>query len=148
LLAKAGHGIRCVGYIDGDDKVYTHTHYVVGGRWGMKKITVGSTGGEAGKQVASLASTVWSKHAALVRFCASLAYDDGTPRQPGWIVIKTLGPCWVVELKDPDSGAKLVCVEPVLDDALTSASMLLEAPEAPWEVDPWLSSRKPRRKGK
>jgi len=88
--------------------------------------------------LAAIESVVLGKLHPIVAHCAVCQYDDGSPRKPGWITVKTLGSAWVLEAKDPDSCAKLTVVQSTLDDALALLSVLLESDEAPWERDPWM----------
>lgn len=146
LTGRAGCGTRIAGFRTLDGPVYTRTHYVVGGPFGMKRVVV--AGQAAGKtpHLAALESTVLGKLFPLVAHCAIQQYDDASPRQPGWITIRTLGAAWVVEAKDPDSCSKLTAVQPALDDALALLSVLMESPDAPWEHDPWLAKGKAKKK--
>ena len=102
---------------------------------------------EAGVQhLAPVESTVLGRHQSLVNHAAVVRYDDGDVRQPGWVTIKTMGSAWVVEIKDPDTAMRLTVIQATLDDALTLASLLLDAEEAPWEPDPWLMKAKAQKK--
>lgn len=88
---------------------------------------------------AALESVLLSKLHQLIAHCAVTRYDDGTPRRTGWWTVKTIGSLWVVQLKDPDAGASLPCTGATVDDALVLADLLLSAPDAPWEPDPFLT---------
>jgi len=98
--------------------------------------------------LAALESELLAKHHALIAHCAVSKYDDGDPRKPGWFTVKTMGSAWVVEVKDPDTCARLVVVQQTFDDALTLANLLLESEEAPWEPDPWLARASTEKKKK
>jgi len=111
-----------------------------------KKKQVGVTPDAA--HLAAMESGMFSKHHALVAHCASVKYDDGDARKPGWWTVKTMGSAWVVEVKDPDTAARLVVVQQTLDDAITLANLLLESEEAPWEPDPWLARANAEKKKK
>jgi len=100
------------------------------------------------QHVAALESGIFQKLHPLVAHCAVSKYDDGDQRKPGWFTVKTLGAAWVVEVKDPDTCARLVVVQQTLDDALMLASVLLESEEAPWEPDPWLAKAQAEKKRK
>lgn len=107
----------------------------------MKRRKAVAGAGDA-MNLAAVESNVFSKLHGLVAHCADIKYDDGQPRQPGWITLKTMGSAWVVECKDPDTTAVLRVVQATLDDALALASVLLESEEAPWEQDKWLQQQK------
>lgn len=91
-------------------------------------------------------SVVFAKLVALIEHCACVRYDDGDPRRPGWVTIRTQGSSWSVQVKDPDSACSLQAVGVTLDDALALACLLLEQEETPWEHDPWLAQS--NKKGK
>jgi len=82
---------------------------------------------------------------ALVEHCTTRQYDDGDPRETGWITIKTQGAAWVVQVKDPDACVSFSAVADTLDKALETAQLLLSCDEAPWEVDQWLSGAKAKK---
>lgn len=73
----------------------------------------------------------------IVAHMAVTRYDDGKPRQVGWVMLKTVGVTWVLEAKDPDSGCRLTAVAGTLDDALVTLDALLGADDAPWIADQW-----------
>lgn len=106
----------------------------------VKKRTA-PTNREGVKHLAAVESNVFSQLAGLVKHCAVTQYDDGDPRKPGWITIKTFGAAWQVECKDPDSCLSLRVVENSLDEALMLLNLLLESEEAPWERDLWLEQQ-------
>jgi len=100
------------------------------------------------QHVAALETGIFAKLHPLVAHCGVTRYDDGDSRAPGWFTIKTMGAAWIVEVKDPDTAARLVVVQQTLDDALMLASVLLESEEAPWEPDPWLAKKNSEKKKK
>lgn len=104
-----------------------------------KKQPPGNSGGQ--KHLASVESNVLAQCHAIVKHCAITQYDDGEPRKPGWVSIKTFGSAWQVEAKDPDSCLSLRVVENSLDEALLLLNLLLESEEAPWELDTWLQQQ-------
>ncbi len=114
----------------------------------VRKVKLGEVPAGQGAHLVPLESTVFGRLQALVMHCGVLQYDDGSPRRPGWIVIKTLGSSWVVEVKDPDACARLTVVERTLDDALALACVLLESDQAPWEKDQWLAQMASKAKKK
>jgi len=100
------------------------------------------------KHLAALETAIFSDRLALVEHCALLQYEDGSPRVPGWITIKTQGAAWVVQVKDPDSLSSFSSVAPTLDGALDTAALLLSCDDAPWEADRWLADAANRAKKK
>lgn len=100
------------------------------------------------KHLAGLETTLFSDRLSLVEHCALLQYEDGSPRVPGWITIKTQGAAWVVQVKDPDSLSSFSSVAPSLDSALDTAALLLACDDAPWEADRWLADAASRAKKK
>lgn len=114
----------------------------------MVKRRVKGTAESNAHHVAAVDSVTFGQLHALVAHCAATKYDDGESRKPGWFTVKTMGAAWVVEVKDPDTSSRLVCVQQTLDDVLRLASMLLESEEAPWEPDPWLMQQAARNKKK
>lgn len=105
----------------------------------VKKIKVGATGSSgAARHLAPVETNILDKLPNLVAHCCVTKYEDGDPRKPGWLTLKTMGAAWVVEAKDPDACARLTATADTLDNALVLVDMLLGAEEAPWENDPWL----------
>lgn len=112
----------------------------------MKKVKIASGPNATGPtHLAALESGVMGKMHAIVKHCAVTRYDDGEPRRPGWVTIKTQGAMWMVTAKDPDAAAQISATGQTLDDALALLDLLLGAPDAPWEPDPFL---KPSRTGR
>lgn len=106
----------------------------------MKKKAAVTTPKDGPEHLAAVESNVWGAFGPLIAHCAVTRYDDGDPRKPGWLTIKTQGSSWVVQVKDPDSASSFQAVAVSLDDALSLASVLLEADSTPWEHDPWLAA--------
>lgn len=98
--------------------------------------------------LAAVDSDLMARLLPVVQHCSHVQYEDGSPRKPGWITIKTMGSAWVVEAKDPDSCSRLTVVQQTLDEALVLISLLLESDEAPWEQDPWLRASEAKGKKK
>lgn len=99
--------------------------------------------GDGPKHLAPLATKSMSGFPNLVMFCAVVRYDDGDPRQPGWIQIRTDGAAWKVILKDTDTASQMTCLGNTLDDALALAELYAGADDAPWEPDPWARKKGP-----
>ena len=114
----------------------------------MRKIVLGQ-GAEASKSkhLAPIDCRILGQLPNLVAHCCVTRYDDEAPRSPGWFTVATKGAAWVVTVKDPDAGAKMVLTGNTLDDAMALAELMLGSEEAPWEIDPFLKSQG-KRKGK
>lgn len=104
--------------------------------------------GGAGRHSAPMETEVLRDHMPLIEHMATTQYDDGSPRQPGWVTIQTYGRTWTVSVKDPDTCLSFRCIGESLDEALEMAALLLGAEEAPWEPDPWLRRAATERKKK
>jgi len=113
----------------------------------MKKRSPQASNGTGPVHLAPIESRVFGGLMNIVAHLAEVRYDDGSPRQPGTLFIKTLGGAWSVTAKEPDAGAALPVVANTLDDALAALDLLLGADDAPWEVDPW-ARRQGQAKGK
>lgn len=113
----------------------------------MKKRVPRQTGNDGPEHIAAIESALLGAHHSIVKHCCITRYDDGSPRVPGWVSIKTIGGVWQVEAKDPDTCQFLRVQQPSLDDALTLMALLLDSEDAPWEHDPWAARQKgPKRK--
>lgn len=108
-----------------------------------RRVVVGASGEKASAPTLSKVLNRWSQ---ILAHCATLAYEDGCPRQPGWITIRTRGIEWECIAKDPDAGAQLIARGASVDDAMQLLNELLGADNAPWELDQYLSARKPRKR--
>lgn len=110
----------------------------------MKKKSVGQppASGDRPVHLAAMESDILSKCHELVKHMAITRYDDGDPRRPGWITLKTMGSAWVVQVKDPDAALSLSATAQSIDDALQLADLLLGSDEAPWEPDPFLKAQR------
>lgn len=113
----------------------------------MRKKTAASPTEDKREHLAAIESKVLADLFPIVKHIATTRYDDGDPRKPGWVTIKTQGSSWVVQIKDPDSCSSFQCVAATIDDALSLASLMLEAESTPWEHDKWLAdAARPRGK--
>lgn len=72
----------------------------------------------------------------IIAHLTEVRYDDGAPRRPGWLLLKTQGSTWSCFIKEPDAAAQMNVNAQTLDDLLILADMLLGADDAPWEPDP------------
>lgn len=113
----------------------------------MKKRVAAKVMGDA-THLAPMESNRFQDMMSLVEHMATRKYDDGDPRETGWITIKTQGAAWCVQVKDPDSCASFTAVGETLDKALETAALLLSCDEAPWEPDTFLTQAAARRKKK
>ena len=107
----------------------------------------GGAGGNGLTAIASLDTVLLKDLQNLVHHCSVTRYSGGEPREPGWFVVRTLGTIWQVSLKDPDSCLQLAAVGLTVDEALTTADLLLSSDNGPWELDRYLE-RRPGRKPK
>lgn len=108
----------------------------------MKKKSAAAAAGGDARQLANVVSKTFEGLAPLVEHCAVVRYDDGDPRETGWITIKTIGAAWSVQVKDPDSGNSFQFVSETLDKALEGAALLLACDDAPWQPDAFLKRKK------
>lgn len=105
----------------------------------MRKKTVAAA--DDGRQhIAAMETEVLRDHLAVIEHLAVIRYEDGQPRQPGYITLRTQGQAWVVDVKDPDSCCSFRLLATTVDELLESLQELLGADQAPWEPDPWLKS--------
>lgn len=107
----------------------------------VKKRTSTVSGVDSPRHRAAVETTLLSTIMPLVEHMCITRYDDGDPREPGWVTIKTMGAAWVVQIKDPDSGTSFQSIGDTLDKALETAALLLSCDEAPWANDPFLKRK-------
>lgn len=91
--------------------------------------------------LAPMESNVFSKLHNIVSHLSVTRYEDGSPRRPGWVTVKTMGSSWAVQIKDPDSCQSCQAIGATLDDALALADLILGAESGPWEPDPFLKQQ-------
>jgi len=140
-----GYCYRSIRYL-GADRLDLLT-IVAPPEFSMKRIQLGQPSADGtAKHLAAMECSIFSSLPSLMAHCGVTRYDDGTPRQPGWVSIQTRGAAWIVTVKDPDAGAKLNATGNTLDDALALAELLLSSEEAPWEVDPFLQGQQKKKK--
>jgi len=87
------------------------------------------------KHLAALETEAFRDLMPVVEQLALLQYEDGSARQPGFLMIWVDGSTWVVVAKDKDAGAQLKCVGRTLDEALGTLALMLGSDDAPWELD-------------
>ena len=133
-----GHGVTPWGWWrPGVSDRWNLVHYYTMEDLDMKKRMTTETSGECPPHFAAVESSLFASLHSIVAHLAVTRYDDGTARQPGTLMIRTVGASWQVTLKEPDVAAQLVIVAPTLDDALAAASLALESDDTPWQPDPW-----------
>jgi len=108
----------------------------------VKKKAAAAGAPDGAKHLASVESEMFKDHMPLVEQMAMVRYDDGDLRQPGWVMLKTLGAAWIVAIKDPDSGNSFQFVAETLDKAIDGATLLLACDDAPWQPDAYLKAGK------
>jgi len=113
----------------------------------MKKRQAKSAMGDS-NHLAPMETNRFADMLSLVEHCAVRKYDDGEPRETGWVTIKTQGAAWCVQVKDPDGCCSFTAVGETLDKALETAALLLSCDEAPWEPDAFLAQAAARKKKK
>lgn len=84
----------------------------------------------------------------LVEFLSATAYEDGLPRQPGYMTIRNRVIEYEITLYDPDAGQRVAVRARLLDQAFAGAEAVLSATDAPWEPDKYLQERMPKKKKK
>jgi len=146
LTAVSGRGICCVGrcrtalrYADDPGRL----------KWeypSMKKRLPKGAGVDGVKHLAPMETNRFADLMPLVEHCALRQYDDGEPRETGWITIRTNGSAWTVQVKDPDGCVSFAAVAETLDKALDTAALLLACDDAPWEEDRSLKQQKASKK--
>jgi len=75
-------------------------------------------------------------------------YEDGSPRKPGWVTLRTWNGLWELVAKEPDACLSLSVCDPSLDDCWVLLDTLLGDASAPWQPDPFLAARSTGKKGK
>lgn len=98
------------------------------------------------ESLASLLSKLFEQLPNLIQHMATTRYDDGTPRQPGTMMIQTMGAAWKIVLKEKDGKMEMNVVGNTLDDALVLAELYAGSDDAPWEPDNWARQQETRKK--
>jgi len=96
----------------------------------VKKVKLSERG--AVKHLAPLETEYFSDHMPIVEALGMLQYDDGSPRQAGYLGIWTQGATWFCRMTDKDSSATLTAEGRTLDEALDTLAVLLSSENAPW----------------
>jgi hypothetical protein len=107
---------------------------------------VASNGDESGSgpiHLAGMETQLFLPVFEIVKHLAITRYEDGLPRLPGLIILRTEGPHWKCITKDPDTQMQLQVVASTIDDALVLTDCFLGADKAPWEPDRYAQGKKP-----
>lgn len=86
-------------------------------------------------------SRVLAKCPLLREFLSATAYEDGSPRTPGYCTLRPRFIEWEITLYDPDAGLRVAVRARTLDDVFAAAEVVLSASEAPWEQDHYLTEQ-------
>jgi len=92
---------------------------------------------DSGVAVASLDLKKLVEFLPIVQHLAVRRYDDGEPRTPGVITLRTIGSLWQAMCKDPDTRQEMPVVAQTFEDLLYLTAATLDAPDAVWQPDPW-----------
>lgn len=112
----------------------------------VKKKEMSKAAAEA-SHLAAMETERFADMLSLVEHLATVKYEDGDPRQPGFIILRTNGSAYQAVVKDPDTGMAFTAAGKTLDEALETAALYLGTDSAPWEPDAFLK-RQVKKKGK
>lgn len=93
-------------------------------------------------------TVILKKCPALVEFISATAYEDGSPRQPGYVTIRNRVIEFEITLYDPDAGQRVSIRARLIDQCFAGVEAILQAVDAPWEPDQYLQGRLPKKKKK
>lgn len=110
-------------------------------RGSVKKVKVGDR--SSVKHLAAVETEVLRDMMPIIEFQALLQYEDGSPRQAGYIGTWTNGSVWFARATDKDADATLTMEGRTWDEAMGLLSLHLAAENAPWEPN----SRKKKKGG-
>lgn len=110
----------------------------------MKKKISGSGEKESGGfiHLAAVESEILKAFPNVIAHLAVTKYEDGDPRVPGEIHLKTQGPSWFARLKDTDSAQFIPVSAPSVDELLLMMDLLLADEKAPWQADQYAARKK------
>lgn len=129
-------------------KVVYVTYRQPAGELSMKKREALGLGGVP-TPAASATSTMLNKVPTIREYLTATSYEDQSLRQVSALRLTTRGGMWTVTLTDPDTMARLVMTAAECDKCLLSLETILQAPDCPWERDPYAKEPKaPRPKKK
>lgn len=114
----------------------------------MRKRSVPTSAGSEGKAIhlAAVETLLLGQYPSIVAHLSVTKWDDGSPRTPGNLLLKTVGSFWSLTAKEPDDCLQLPVIGQSLDDVFTLLELFLSGDEAPWEVDTWAKQRAGRSK--
>jgi len=113
----------------------------------MKRVDLNKSNGSSRPvHLAAVETEILGRCPQVVAHLCHVAYDDGSPRQPGTVTIRVRGSTWSVEARDWDACARLVASATTCDDAFALLDLLLGSDNAPWEPDRYLEEKKPQKK--
>jgi len=139
-------GIHVCGRVDGPYGSRVGDKPTVTWRMPNVKKKVATAGGGSERHLVAVESSIFAQLMPLVEHCAIVRYDDGDPRQTGWLRLGTLGAAWTLDVKDPDTEMSFRLVDGSLDRVLENAALLLACDEAPFALDPYLKRKVPAKK--
>lgn len=146
LLRRYGVGIHCFRIVTSDVVLSPE---MFSGAWkelsAMKRKKQPSAKSDV-NHLAPMESEVFGRFLSILAHMADLRYEDGSPRAPGTVLMKTMGAAWVVVCKDPDECLQMTIIQATFDDAVTLTALMLESEDAPWETDPWAAAAKAKKR--
>lgn len=85
--------------------------------------------------LAAVETSVMAQFPNIIAHLAVTKYEDGSPRVPGEIHLKTAGTLWSGRLKDTDGALFIPLTAPTIDDLLLMMELFLTDEKAPWQPD-------------
>lgn len=96
----------------------------------------------------SMESVIMKKCPLLMEFISATAYEDGSPRQPGYYTMRNRTIEYELTIYDPDAGMRCSIRSRDHDKCFLGAETILGTPDAPWELDKYLWEHRPKEKSK
>lgn len=112
----------------------------------MKKRVQGTSDSRGPLHLAAVETECLRAFGQIVAHLTVMRYDDGSPRRPGTVTLRTLGPTWQAEARDYDAGLRLRVIGDEVDTVLLMLDALLGSDDAPWEPDEYLQGRVGKKK--
>lgn len=100
------------------------------------------------RHLAALETEMFRDFMSILEHIALLQYEDGEPRQSGWLNLRVLGSAWQLTMKDPDSCSQITATGRTLDEAWIALALLLGSDSPPWEPDAFAQKQAARGKKK
>lgn len=85
------------------------------------------------KHLAALESEMFREHLPIIECLAMLQYNDGSPREPGYLGMWTQGATWFVRVTDKTGEAQMTAEGRTAEEAWDTLSVLLGSEQPPWE---------------